>query len=380
MQQSDRFQSLDADVKELLQQIAKGHTWIEGLIRTEQNTTRDVIRLEAKATRDQVNVHLSEVRALGEREATDDQRQKLLKSLKVPEMNERYHAVMDSEDSSFERVFLSYKAVTSQIYNDLVPSKREASGEENSNSIRGKPYGVDLKAIDQSWSCFTSWIQSDSDEIFWIRGKPGSGKSTLMKFVKENINTKRLLEQWSPGTKILSHFFWKIGSLPQNSIKGFLCSLLHGALTACDGLTDQVLDRFRATSSKDSYHDWPAREVKDVLFSILEEKTWPICIFIDGLGEVSNKDGFSKLMDLVEQLNRCDRVKVCVSSRPERRLLERLEAAGATTIRLEDLTRPEMDAFVQKEFAPFRSNKELSPLFLSRFGNMLLDKAEGVFL
>lgn len=149
-----------------------------------------------------------------------------------------------------------------------------------------------------------------------------------MKFIMENDNTQRLLERWSLGTKLLSHFFWKVGTSPQNGIKGLLCSMLHGALTECNGLIDQVLDDFKATLSKDSYHDWLVRELNDVFFSALQQKTWPICIFIDGLDEISDKDGFSKLRDLSEQLNRCDGVKLCVSSHPEKRLLEPLDAAG----------------------------------------------------
>ncbi|KAH6892523.1 hypothetical protein B0T10DRAFT_295192 [Thelonectria olida] len=384
-QQTKGFQDLESDVKELVVQIANGHTKIEDLIKTEQNTTRDFITMEAKATREEVNTHVtSEVQVLGARAATDTQRRRLLTSLKVHEMNQRYHDVMDSRDATFERVFSSYERTARQDHNDSDPPENTALA-KSSTALNLKHWEmrdlwVNVNDIDQTWTSFTSWLRSKNNEIFWIRGKPGSGKSTLMKFVIDNENTRRLLEQWSPGTKILSHFFWKIGSSPQNSIKGLLCSMLHRILSQSHDLVDQVFHRFKDSLSMDSYHDWSVRELENVVFSILEEGALSTCIFIDGLDEISDKDGFSKLMDLVEKLNAHNGVKVCVSSRPETQLMERFKATGATTIRLEDLTRPEMAAYVHKEFAKLHDKGQVSSVLLKDLTHKLLDKAEGVFL
>lgn len=48
--------------------------------------------------------------------------------------------------------------------------------------------------------------------IFWITGKPASGKSTLMKYIEESPRTDKLLQGWaSPGTRLVKcrHFFWR---------------------------------------------------------------------------------------------------------------------------------------------------------------------------
>lgn len=256
----------------------------------------------------------------------------------------------------------------------------ESDGASYTETGRSQESEAVMTEIDEKWRGFISWLQSDKDKIFWIRGKPGSGKSTLMKFIIDNDNTGPLLDRWRPGTKILSHFFWKIGSQPQNSIKGLLCSLTYCILRGCNRKIDQVLARSDNALSKDSYHDWSSAELEKILFFLLEEDDYPVCIFIDGLDEISDEDGYFKLQGLVERLSTWDNTKVCVSSRPENQLVERFQTLGAPSIRLEDLTRPEMRTYVNKQLQPFSPDGRISARTLRMLTDGLLHKAQGVFL
>ncbi|KAH7166479.1 hypothetical protein EDB81DRAFT_943351 [Dactylonectria macrodidyma] len=385
LKQSQRFQTLTSDVQDFISRMADGHKKIEGLIKTEHNTTRDHVKREAEITRGDVKTHMvSEVQALGVRAATDAQRERLLKSLKADVMNQRYNNVMDSNAATFERVFLSFDHMCQRDPNDWQPLDRKAL-DVSGGAIERKPHweltsDAVVQEIDERWRGFISWLQSDNRNIFWIRGKPGSGKSTLMKFVIDNDNTGKLLGRWRPGTKILSHFFWKIGSPPQNSIKGLLCSLLHCILRESSLSIEEVLNHFKNSSSKDSYDDWSAAELEKLVLFLLAENMSPVCIFIDGLDEISSQDGYFKLLNVVEQLNAWDHVKVCVSSRPETQLVQRFQRIAATSIRLEDLTRPEMSVYVHKELKPFNASGEISSSLLEELTRGLLYKAQGVFL
>ncbi|KAF4966847.1 hypothetical protein FSARC_5526 [Fusarium sarcochroum] len=384
-QQSQSFQDLDSDVKHLISQIAEGYRKTEDLIRAEQHKTRGVIAMEANTTRQEFKEHIAlEVQGLGASLFSGNRYERLLGSLKVSEMNQRYHDVMDSTEASFERVFLSYERVTANdrrklgLFEDGMLENRISDA--NAIHTWSDISKGELLKIDQAWTSFISWLYSKDEKVFWIRGKPGSGKSTLVKFVLENDNTKHLLESWSPGAKIASHFFWKIGTSPQNSIKGLLCSLLYSALDGETDMIDQVFQQFPASSSKDSYHDWSSRELELVLFLVLDSQTWSKCIFIDGLDELSDKDGVSKLKPLIEKLNTYSNIKVCVSSRPETQLMNMLGTIGARSLRLEDLTRPEMAVYVRKELIAVEASMRLSLGFHHEMANTLLDKAEGVFL
>jgi len=66
--------------------------------------------------------------------------------------------------------------------------------------------------LDWVWnSGLSSWLESGSG-IFWIEGKPGSGKSTLMKYIVGRNEVVDILSKWAaPRTAVVaSHFFWYV--------------------------------------------------------------------------------------------------------------------------------------------------------------------------
>lgn len=88
---------------------------------------------------------------------------------------------------------------------------------------------------------FPDWLQS-GDGIFHITGKPGSGKSTLMKYLcggRTEI-TRPLLEKWSGKKQLLlaKFFFWKAGTTQhEKTLEGLIQSLLYQILTAVPNLS-----------------------------------------------------------------------------------------------------------------------------------------------
>ncbi|KAF4438638.1 small s [Fusarium acutatum] len=376
-QQSQGFRSLEVDIQNLIIKIAEGYTRIEQLV-----------SIEAQATRDTINTHVtSEFKALDIKNISDNQRQRLLKSLKPEEIRERYNAVLPSSDACFERVFASFERVCrndpgykawkgyEQVFNDDSENEMLKEELEESDWIDESD---EVDEIDHLWECFSTWLQSD-DKLFWIHGKPGSGKSTLIKFVITNDNTKHLLSSWRPNARILSHFFWKIGSEPQNSIRGLLCSLLYDILSEDDDAIDKALREFKFFESKDFYKEWSSQEAEKILWYLLDASTHPTCIFVDGLDEISDKDGYQALLSVVQRLTTCHGVKVCVSSRPETELVRRLENIGVQNLRLDYLNKPEMALYLQKEFEKL-PKEQSADLPLGYFTETLLEKAQGVFL
>ena len=70
---------------------------------------------------------------------------------------------------------------------------------------------------------FSDWLHSRSG-IFWVSGRAGSGKSTLMKLLCYHPRSKDALRIWAGTDKLItaSHFFWNAGNDMQKSQKGLL--------------------------------------------------------------------------------------------------------------------------------------------------------------
>ncbi|UPK92477.1 hypothetical protein LCI18_003412 [Fusarium solani-melongenae] len=169
----------------------------------------------------------------------------------------------------------------------------------------------------RSWPCFTTWLQSEGPPIYWICGKPGSGKSTLMKFIASDESPIRdSLEQWQPDVQMLSHYFWLAGSPMQNSIKGFLCSLVYQVLSQDVSVALNLLESNPDIARKSSAVDWDPTELRRILIDLAHQPAKSFCIFIDGLDELSPDESPRDLIAIITELQ-SPQIKLCLSSRPE---------------------------------------------------------------
>ncbi|KAI8258561.1 hypothetical protein K4K56_007022 [Colletotrichum sp. SAR 10_98] len=74
-------------------------------------------------------------------------------------------------------------------------------------------------------SRLANWFLSGSG-TFWISGKPGSGKSTFMKFISKHTRTKELLETWAAEQMPLRMCLFIDGLDEYDSNHGELCEVL----------------------------------------------------------------------------------------------------------------------------------------------------------
>ncbi|KAG4429835.1 hypothetical protein IFR05_014686 [Cadophora sp. M221] len=80
----------------------------------------------------------------------------------------------------------------------------------------------------RTWSNFSNWLQNGTG-IYWVNGKAGSGKSTLMRYIVDHQETRRLLKFWSGNVDLdtATFFFCNNGSAEQRSYIGLLKLLLY---------------------------------------------------------------------------------------------------------------------------------------------------------
>ncbi|KAL7938271.1 hypothetical protein V8C35DRAFT_276650 [Trichoderma chlorosporum] len=86
-------------------------------------------------------------------------------------------------------------------------------------------------AFEKSGVGLTSWLQND-EKLFWISGKPASGKSTFMKYIYNNPLTTEYLRIWRRSNNFVraTFFFHHRGTAVQKSLEGLHRGILGQVL------------------------------------------------------------------------------------------------------------------------------------------------------
>jgi hypothetical protein len=244
------------------------------------------------------------------------------------------------------------------------------------------------------WSSFIEWLREGRTPggIYWMNGKAGSGKSTLMRFVADHVETQRHLRHWAGNAdlQVSSFFFWNSGTELQHSRLGLLRSLLFETLKNRPDLTQKL---FKA--------EWKELAETYERHAIITPRVWPslpwrlekgfrrliqlasddlkFCFFIDGLDE--SREDPEELLCLINEAARSPFIKICVSSRP---WLVFEEAFGLdSSLRLQDLTYSDIQLYVREKLQrdPKMERLETSnPNGARSLVRNLVTKANGVFL
>ncbi|KAJ4016174.1 hypothetical protein NW752_003295 [Fusarium irregulare] len=300
------------DVQLLVNKLAQGVSEVKNLMKKEHAVTRAAVTQETTKAEKAINTH-TDAQMLDLRTMTERNQQcvTFLKSLKAERMNQRYTNIVEPEDASFNQVFASYEEMLAMYFedsDDCRSEERDYPGSDQSPDSEGSEHDDDSEErdysheqgtqddneeddnddlrdysnseVDQSsegyiaqshvaqrhgiwssWDSFVSWLQSD-EKLFYISGKPGCGKSTLVKFITHHHRTRELIQERNPDAMIIRYYFWKIGSHEENSIKGLWCSLLYQRLERQSSLIQDVLHYFQHLSSHASYHDWTIKDLQ----------------------------------------------------------------------------------------------------------------------
>lgn len=106
----------------------------------------------------------------------------------------------------------------------------------------------------------------------------------------------------------------------------------------------------------------------------------PCCYFIDGLDEVCGKDDPFKVRQFIGKILNFPKIKICVSTRQETIITDWVRKLNIPRLLLEDLTKPDIQAFVHKALNPFFANGALKKETFLLLKITLVFKAQGVFL
>jgi hypothetical protein len=218
---STRFDALDTRTQELLAALANTENELtlemvdsvarmlcrmEAINQDEHRRTREIMAemrtslLPAPSSTDVITaqINMLNVSDKEEEELRNSVNKKILEDLSYPEMTKRYEDILEPHPKTFDWIF--------------------------SDATQWK----------LPWSDFAKWLRDDGG-IYWINGKAGSGKSTLMKHIYDSPRTAFYLREWSYTKSSVpccaaTYFFWNSGTNIQKSQEGLLRSLLFQIL------------------------------------------------------------------------------------------------------------------------------------------------------
>ena len=245
------------------------------------------------------------------------------------------------------------------------------------------------------WASFKDWLESD-EKLYWITGKAGSGKSTLMKYVCHPVEStegrnpeprcREFLTTWSRANQLIiaSFYFWNSGIQTQMTQKGLLVSLLHNILKECPDLAPLACpNRWESLCLVgDDLPEWTDRELRDTLrlaVKNISNLQATIALFVDGLDEFAGKP--EELISLFQDIITFQGVKLCVASRPWVEFEDAFERKPS--LMLERLNYNDIKSFVTSRFhnePVFDQLRRREEEFADQLIEDIVSKAAGVFL
>ncbi|KAK6850274.1 hypothetical protein PG995_014107 [Apiospora arundinis] len=230
------------------------------------------------------------------------------------------------------------------------------------------------------------WLESRGG-VFWVYGKPGSGKSTFMKFLCSSSDTPCYLRNWAGRKKLImaKFFFWNAGTALQKSQEGLLRSLLFEILRQCPELMSTVKSAAREIPGWDDPDALRYTPNLLLLYKRVLGQDVPIklCFFVDGMDEFQeNGRDHLDLVRFLRQLQLSPDFKLCVSSRPWTVFGDEFGLNPEWTLKLEDLTRNDIRRYVSDKFDEHPQFKKLTLINenYSHIVDAVVNRAQGVFL
>ncbi|CZR69344.1 uncharacterized protein PAC_19244 [Phialocephala subalpina] len=257
---------------------------------------------------------------------------------------------------------------------------------------------ANVNTLDWVWSLTTSpssfsqWL-SNGTGIFWIQGKPGSGKSTLMNYLKQHRRTRKFLTGAHCRHSIIIRFFFdfRARSGISNSFEGLLRSFLTQLTLEIPELSAHVAEfghdpiaMLQPKTQQEFF--WSTNNLRQALLSALRQCSTNILILIDGVDELEGTG--RNMLDMVEffqalaSLDNVERrVKICIASRPHPLIVAAFNSSCGFKLQhqndngIKSYIHLRLKIVTQDPHSPssFRS-------VLAQFGELIRKRSQGVFL
>lgn len=256
---------------------------------------------------------------------------------------------------------------------------------------------------------FAHWITRSDHSLFWISGKAGSGKSTLMKKLAKASSLEQLLQSHFAGKECLVASFWFSEQTKVTLLKtreGMLRSLLYQLLNRQRELIKSIFPDLWNDRLLQGEYLWPLHVLQDALSAFIRLKASSrILLLVDGLDEYdfyeykdyhgSDESGsdaqdvdraarkskaHSEIGNFFKDLAKYRNARICVASRPKK--FDSI-FRGQPGFRLEDLTSTDIRIYVKGRMEAEACTVSWSPTEPEEWHELqdqIVKNAAGVFL
>ena len=239
------------------------------------------------------------------------------------------------------------------------------------------------KSISAAHPATFHWIQQNQElsawlrfgqGIFWIQGKPGSGKSTMLKYMSELWKSKQAALK-EPSI-IVVMFFNGRGAPLERTIEGFLRTCLIQMLQQMPSLFSHFQDIY--LSKVKNNQSWDLADLKKILVSSVGacKSAQGLCLFVDALDECGGpiREHLEFFQEMI--VASCFKLQICISGRPLPVLVANLGRCPNLILQLH--TANDISAFVGAKLGRLFSASE-GQIFLELQREIII-KADGIFL
>lgn len=249
----------------------------------------------------------------------------------------------------------------------------------NYNDMDGKSQQLD--AVDAPVKSF-DWVEGtriprwleEGSGIFWISGKPGSGKSVLMNHLLYRHATLERLKKWKKGCLLLHFFFdFRAKTTEANNISGMLKLFLRQIAEKSDAATSY----FQGLMASNELQHAGNTKLSEILTRTVQKCDLAICAFVDGVDEYEGD--WVSLIELFLRLQDRTDMKFCLASRAEPQLKQLL--GQNPMIIMENHNIASIRVYVERALIRARhSNPDIVLKFSESLKDEVMLKAQGIVL
>ncbi|KAF8539358.1 hypothetical protein BDD12DRAFT_981045, partial [Trichophaea hybrida] len=223
---------------------------------------------------------------------------------------------------------------------------------------------------------YRTWSSTSHSDLLLIEGKPGSGKSTVTKYFKENLLEREPLAKQA----IVASFFYSYrdGELHTNH-SNMMRSILHDILHQNEAFFFHFQPYYRKALQLSTDFQWPYDFLKEILLSFKDHPVQQRLYFIiDAMDESDDNNRLSviKLLGRLCATTKSCIMKIFLTSRPITGLNQRL-AEPQKSIKLQEVNEHDILKFAESFLD---QHLGLTSNHLDEAKKYITNNAQGVFV